>query len=227
MLVKNGASVAYAATLIAVIILGLYVQLTVGVLSVVPRLHSDIRRIQWIDLAGSVARLCVLGALLFVFLNAGVAVSVGAGTFLLQYFMLRKYAAGVVNLHAPENEEDRNVMRGFIRNQAANAIWRRLSAIPGALDAAVLPGLDDDTLCGLGGLTRQRAAHARALASAVASGQLDFAALAAARVMSVVALAAVRALAAAASAALVIAAWVGLAAPWFDWSLAILVSWKV
>ncbi len=123
MLVKNGASAAYAVTLIAVILLGLYVQLTVGVLSVVPRLHSDIRRIQWIDLTGSVARLCVLGALLFIFLNAGIAVAVGAATLLLQYWMLRRYADGVVNLHAPENEEDRNAMRGFIRNQAANAIF--------------------------------------------------------------------------------------------------------
>lgn len=67
-----------------------------------------------------------------------------------------------------------------VSHQAANAIWRRLSAIPGALDPAVLPSLDDDTLCGLGGLTRQRAAHARALASAVATGQLDFGVLAAA-----------------------------------------------
>ncbi len=123
MLVKNGASVAYAMTLIAVILLGLYVQLTVGVLGVVPRLHSDIRRIQWIDLTGSVARLCVLGGLLFIFLNAGIAVAVGAATLLLQYWMLRSYADGVVNLHAPENEEDRNAMHGFIRNQAANAIF--------------------------------------------------------------------------------------------------------
>jgi len=123
MLVKNGASSAYAVTLIAIILLGLFLQLTVGVLSVVPRLHSDVRRIQWIDLTGSVARLCVLGALLFFFLNAGIAVAVGAATLLLQYWMLRKYAAGVVNLQAPENDDDRSAMRGFIRNQAANAIF--------------------------------------------------------------------------------------------------------
>ena len=67
-----------------------------------------------------------------------------------------------------------------VSHQAANAIWRRLSAIPGALHPALLPTLDDDTLCGLGGLTRQRAAHARALAEAVTTGRLDFAALAAA-----------------------------------------------
>jgi DNA-3-methyladenine glycosylase II len=67
-----------------------------------------------------------------------------------------------------------------VSHQAANAIWRRLSAIPGALDPMRLPTLDDDALCGLGGLTRQRAAHARALAYAVAQGDLDFAALEAA-----------------------------------------------
>ncbi|WP_207536888.1 DNA-3-methyladenine glycosylase family protein [Sabulicella rubraurantiaca] len=65
-----------------------------------------------------------------------------------------------------------------VSHAAAGAIWRRLSAIPGALDPAILPEMDDDTLCGLGGLTRSRAAHARALARAVRDGALDFAALA-------------------------------------------------
>nr|WP_302474130.1 hypothetical protein [Roseococcus sp. MDT2-1-1] len=64
-----------------------------------------------------------------------------------------------------------------VSHAAAGAIWRRLSSIPGALDPAILPEMDDDTLCGLGGLTRSRAAHARALARAVVEGTLDFAAL--------------------------------------------------
>lgn len=123
MLVKNGASFAYATTLTAIVLFGLFFQLSVGVFSVVPRLHSDIRRIQWIDLTGSIARLCLLGALLFVFLDAGIAVAAGAATLLLQYWMLRRYAAGVVDLHAPENEEDRKAMNGFIRSQAASAIF--------------------------------------------------------------------------------------------------------
>ena len=37
--------------------------------------------------------------------------------------MLRRYVAGVVDLSAPENDEDRAAMHGFIRNQAANAIF--------------------------------------------------------------------------------------------------------
>jgi len=42
---------------------------------------------------------------------------------LLQYWMLRKYVEGVIDLNASETAEDREAMRGFIRNQAANAIF--------------------------------------------------------------------------------------------------------
>jgi DNA-3-methyladenine glycosylase II len=65
-----------------------------------------------------------------------------------------------------------------ISNQAAAAIWGRLRAIPGALDPAGLLGLDDATLCGVAGLSRPKAAHARSLAMACVEGRLDFAALA-------------------------------------------------
>ncbi len=123
MLVKNGASVFYAATLIVAVLGGLYVQLSLGVLDVVPRLRSDIRQIQKIDFTGAIARLAVLIALAFVFLNAGVAAFVGSSALLLQYLLLRRYARGVVDLKAAENPADRKAMIGFIRNQAPNAIF--------------------------------------------------------------------------------------------------------
>ncbi len=123
MLVRNGASVTYAVTLIAIVLFGLVVQLSVGVLNVVPRLRSDIGRIQAIDLTGAIARLLVIVALIFVFLNAGLAVAIGSAALLLQYFLLRRYVVRVIDLHAPENAADRAAMRGFIRNQAANAIF--------------------------------------------------------------------------------------------------------
>ncbi len=65
-----------------------------------------------------------------------------------------------------------------VSHAAAQAVWARFSAIPGALDPARLVALDDDTLCGLGGLTRARAATVRATARAVLDGALDFARLA-------------------------------------------------
>jgi len=64
-----------------------------------------------------------------------------------------------------------------ISNQAASAIWKRLAALPGALDPAGLLALDDATLCGIAGLSRPKAAHARSLAAACLDGRLDFAAL--------------------------------------------------
>jgi DNA-3-methyladenine glycosylase II len=65
-----------------------------------------------------------------------------------------------------------------ISNAAAGAIWGRLSAIPGALDPAGLLALDDATLCGVAGLSRPKAAHARALATAIRDGTLRLGALA-------------------------------------------------
>jgi O-antigen/teichoic acid export membrane protein len=123
MLVKNGASVGYSAILIAVVLAGLAVQLSIGVLSVVPRLRSDIGQIQTIDITGAAARFLGLLALMYFFLDGAVALAIGSATLLLQYCMLRRYVTDVIDLKAPENLEDRQAMHGFIRSQAANAVF--------------------------------------------------------------------------------------------------------
>src|SRR5256885_2476296 len=123
LLVKNGASTNYTALLIVAVLVGLGVQLSNGVLSVVPRLQSAVGKIQTIDLTGAVARLLAIVALMYLFLNGAVAIAIGSATLLLQYWMLRRYVAGVIDLNAPENAEDRAAMVGFIRSQAANAIF--------------------------------------------------------------------------------------------------------
>jgi hypothetical protein len=123
MLSRNGASPSYAAILIGAILLGLLVQFSLGVLAVVPRLRSDVAQIQKIDLTGAVARLIVLVGCAFLFLNAGVAIFVSSMAFFLQFCLLRRYAAGVIDLDAPENPDDRAAMIGFVKNQAANAIF--------------------------------------------------------------------------------------------------------
>jgi len=123
MLTRNGASTFYATALIGAILFGLAAQLSLGVLGVVPRLRSDISRIQKIDLTGAIVRFGALIGCALIFLNASVAVLVGSSVFLLQYWMLRRYAAHVVDLGAPENPEDRAAMIGFIKNQAPNAIF--------------------------------------------------------------------------------------------------------
>ncbi len=63
-----------------------------------------------------------------------------------------------------------------ISNQAAAAIWRRLSGVPGALTPDGLAGLEDATLR-TAGLSRPKILHARALALAFAEGRLSAAGL--------------------------------------------------
>ncbi|CAH2601639.1 DNA-3-methyladenine glycosylase 2 family protein [Rhodovastum atsumiense] len=65
-----------------------------------------------------------------------------------------------------------------ISNQAAAAIWRRLHAVPGALDPQALLALPEATLR-QAGLSRPKVLHARALAAAFAEGRLSEAGLAA------------------------------------------------
>jgi hypothetical protein len=86
-------------------------------------LRSDIARIQKIDFTGAVVRFVVLLGCALVFLNAGVAALIGSLVCLLQYWMLRNYAAGVIDLNAPANADDRKAMIGFVKNQAPNAIF--------------------------------------------------------------------------------------------------------
>jgi DNA-3-methyladenine glycosylase II len=64
----------------------------------------------------------------------------------------------------------------MISNQAAAAIWGRLSALPGALEPRGLLAIEETALRGAG-LSRNKVLHVRALAAAVAEGRLDLAAL--------------------------------------------------
>lgn len=123
LLVKNGAPPFYATLLIVAVLAGLLVQLSLGVLSVVPRLRADLSRIQIIDFTGAAIRLAVIALFIGIFINAGIAMAIGSAVVLLQYWMLRRYVRAAIDLHAPVNADDRAAMRGFIRNQAPNAIF--------------------------------------------------------------------------------------------------------
>jgi len=123
MLAKNGASLNYTALLTILVLIGLAIQLDVGVLGVIPRLRADIGVIQRIDLVGAIVRLTILVLLAFIFLNAGIAVTVSTIVIFLQYLLLRRYSAAVIDFGAPQNADDRKAMLGLIRSQAANAVF--------------------------------------------------------------------------------------------------------
>ena len=123
MLARNGASLNYTLLLIAIVLAGFSVQLSIDVFSVVPRLHSDIRRIQTIDFTCAVVRLLLILGLVYLFATAGLAVSIATATFFLQYLLLRSYASKVVDLNASENAEDRREILRLIKTLAASALF--------------------------------------------------------------------------------------------------------
>jgi O-antigen/teichoic acid export membrane protein len=123
MLIKNGASSVYTLLLIAFVLAGFSIQLSVDVFNVVPRLHSDIGRIQKIDFTCAIFRLLLILGLVYFFATAGLAVAIASAAFLLQYFLLRAYAAKVVDLKANENADDRREIVRLIKKLAANSLF--------------------------------------------------------------------------------------------------------
>jgi DNA-3-methyladenine glycosylase II len=71
----------------------------------------------------------------------------------------------------------RTVLGQQISNQAAEAIWRRFAALPGALEPDGMLLLTDDALRAAG-LSRPKVAHLRSLAQASLDGRLRLEALA-------------------------------------------------
>jgi len=74
MLTKNGASSIYTLFLIVVVLAGFSIQLAADIYSVVPRLHSDIGRIQRIDFICAIVRLLLILGLVYLLSTAGLAV---------------------------------------------------------------------------------------------------------------------------------------------------------
>jgi DNA-3-methyladenine glycosylase II len=71
----------------------------------------------------------------------------------------------------------RTICAQLVSNEAAFAIWRRVSSLPGATTPGGFLALDPARVGIEGGLTRQKVGHGRALAEAILSGRLDLAAL--------------------------------------------------
>lgn len=123
MLIKNGASISYGILILIVVLVGLNFQLTTDILGVVPRLHSQIRRVQNLELFSAVIRLVLLGVAYLTFLDAAVAigiVSIGLG---VQRFILGRWVTDSIETKALINLEDRNFISAKVKALAPNAIF--------------------------------------------------------------------------------------------------------
>lgn len=123
MLITNGASYLYTSILTLAVLLGLNYQLLTSVLMVVPRLHSQISRVQKLDFFAAASRMALLVAAYFVFMNAAVGVFAAVFGLATQYYFLNRWVAGSIEVAAPPSEEDRKAISGIVKSQAPNAVF--------------------------------------------------------------------------------------------------------
>jgi O-antigen/teichoic acid export membrane protein len=123
LLVSNGASKAYAGVITLAVLLALNYQLLGGVLGIVPRLHSQISRVQKLDAMVAASRLVLLAAAYFIFLDAAVAFFAGIVGIIAQYIFLKRWTTDNIEPHAPVNKEDRATMLGIVKHQAPNGVF--------------------------------------------------------------------------------------------------------
>ncbi|WP_373529160.1 lipopolysaccharide biosynthesis protein [Nostoc sp.] len=122
-LIRNGASIGYTVLITIVVLLGLNFQLTTGVLIVVPRLHSQISRIQNLDILSAISRLIFLGLGYLTFWNATVAIASGSLVSGLQRFVLGRLAEENIDAKVSNNQEDRKFILTTIKHSLPNSIF--------------------------------------------------------------------------------------------------------
>ncbi|MBN3870640.1 lipopolysaccharide biosynthesis protein [Nostoc sp. JL33] len=123
MLIRNGASLTYAVLITFVVLFGLSFQLTTDVLLVIPRLHSQINKIQNLDLFSSVTRLTLLGISYIFYLNSVVAIGIYSIIIVMQRIMLGRWANEKIDSKASINQEDKKHILVIIKHQVPNTIY--------------------------------------------------------------------------------------------------------
>ncbi len=123
MLVRNGASISYAVLITIVVLLGLNFQLTNGVLIVVPHLHSQISRLQNLDLFSAISRIILIGLGYLTFWNATVAIAAASLVSGLQRFFLGRLAAENIDTKVSIDPEDSKFIISTIKHSLPNSIF--------------------------------------------------------------------------------------------------------
>jgi O-antigen/teichoic acid export membrane protein len=123
LLIRSGAPRLYAVVITVTVLVGLNYQLLSGVLMIVPRLHSQIKRLQTLDALAAAVRLVLLVAAYFIFLNAAVAIWATVVSVIVQYGLLNRWASEGIDKKAEVNKEDQSAMLGIVRHQAPNAVF--------------------------------------------------------------------------------------------------------
>jgi O-antigen/teichoic acid export membrane protein len=122
-LINSGASISYAITIILIILAELYFYLINGILGVVPRLNSQIKIIQNLDLIFSGSRLVLLCITYFTFLNAAIAAFISMIASGLQSFLIKRWVKGTIDTKADISIEYKKNIVKIIKAQYLIAVY--------------------------------------------------------------------------------------------------------
>lgn len=122
-LTSNEASVTDTILITAAVILGLNAQLTTYVLDVVLQLHSQIDRIQKLDLISAISRLALLSVAYFIFLDVVVAILTASTSSVLKRFILRHWITESIDITARTDRKNRIEVLGIIKDHLPNNIF--------------------------------------------------------------------------------------------------------
>lgn len=120
---KNGASPPQFFIISATVLASLYLQLSIGVLGVIPRILLQTDRIQRIDLICSGARLLLLAIACITLLNISTALLAATAALAIQWRLLLRYTTGSIDPAAPPDGEMHREIMGIVRRQAPNVIY--------------------------------------------------------------------------------------------------------
>lgn len=98
------------------------VQISCGILVIAPRLKGEIRRLQYLDLIGTFLRLGVIAAAAWAFLDASWALAASLVAGLVQYRLLKRWTAALIDVHAPVDDDVRREIRRIVGRQWPNEI---------------------------------------------------------------------------------------------------------
>lgn len=123
MLPRHGTSLAGSFLIAAAVLVAAAFQLPAGALMVVPRLYSQVRRLQKLDWLAAAVRLVLLYAAYRLFLNAPLAIAISAAATALQYAVLKRWVSKDLDLEAPASSEDRREIRRIVQQSAPGAVF--------------------------------------------------------------------------------------------------------
>jgi O-antigen/teichoic acid export membrane protein len=124
MLITNGASVVYAICVAVAVILSVSSLLVITVFGTVLRLHSQIQRIQNLDLLNAISRLVLLGfAYLTSYLNAAVAVLTASISLIFNRLLISRWVTDSIDVKAPTSKQDRATILELTRQRLPGDIF--------------------------------------------------------------------------------------------------------